>query len=66
MSEFFIPKTTVSNLGKENDIASSLSSYRGFGEGISIDPVTKNVKLSFGGSKNTEYNAMKQVMRSAW
>jgi hypothetical protein len=62
MSEFFIPKTTVSNLGKENDIASSLSSYRGFGEGISIDPVTKNVKLSFGGSKNTEYNAMKQVL----
>jgi hypothetical protein len=62
MSEFFIPKTTVSNLGKENDIASSLSSYRGFGEGISIDPVTKNVRLSFGGSKNTEYNAMKQVL----
>ena len=62
MSEFFMPKTTMSNLGKESDIASSLSSYRFFGKGISIDPVTKNVTLSFGGSKDTEYNAMKQVL----
>ena len=34
MSEFFVSKTGVLNIGKENDIAAAASSHRGFGEGM--------------------------------
>ena len=62
ISEFFVPKTISSDLGKENDIANSFSSYRGFGNFMTIDPITKNITIKFLGNKDTEFNAMKQVL----
>ena len=61
MSEFFVSKTGVLNIGKENDIANAASSFRGFGEGMSKDNLG-NVIINFMGNKSTEYNAFKSVM----
>ena len=61
MSEFFISKTGVLNIGKENDIANAASSFRGFGEGMTKDNLG-NVTINFMGNKATEYNAFKSVM----
>ena len=61
MSEFFVSKTGVLNIGKENDIANAASSFRGFGEGMSKDNLG-NVTINFMGNKATEYNAFKSVM----
>ena len=61
MSEFFVSKTGVLNIGKENDIANASSSFRGFGEGMSKDNLG-NVTINFMGNKATEYNAFKSVM----
>jgi len=61
MSEFFISKTGVLNIGKENDIAAAASSIRGFGEGMSKDSMG-NITLNIMGNKNIEYNAFKSVM----
>ena len=62
MSEFFTSKSYVSNLGNESNIAKSLESIRGFGDGIFTDPKTGNIQLKFSGNKNVEYNAIKQVI----
>ena len=62
MSAFFVPKTSVPNLGKESDIAAAVMNYRGFDKGISYDPVTKTYNANFAGVKNTEYLALKQVI----
>jgi len=61
MSEFFISKTGVLNIGKENDIANAASSFRGFGEGMTKDGMG-NITLNIMGNKNVEYNAFKSVM----
>ena len=61
MSEFFVSKTGIINIGKENDIAAAASSHRAFGEGMSKDAMG-NVTLNFMGNKNVEYNAFKSVM----
>ena len=61
MSEFFVSKTGVLNIGKENDIANAASSFRGFGEGMTKDNLG-NVTINFMGNKATEYNAFKSVM----
>ena len=61
MSEFFISKTGVLNIGKENDIAAAASSHRGFGEGMTKDGMG-NVTLNIMGNKNIEYNAFKSVI----
>jgi len=61
MSEFFVSKTGVLNIGKENDIAAAASSHRGFGEGMSKDTMG-NITLNIMGNKNIEYNAFKSVM----
>ena len=61
MSEFFVSKTGVLNIGKENDIANAASSFRGFGEGMSKDNLG-NVTINFMGNKATEYNAFKSVV----
>ena len=61
MSEFFVSKTGVLNIGKENDIAAAASSHRGFGEGMSKDGMG-NITLNIMGNKNIEYNAFKSVM----
>jgi len=61
MSEFFVSKAGVLNIGKENDIANASSSFRGFGEGMSKDNLG-NVIFNFMGNKATEYNAFKSVM----
>ena len=62
MSAFFVPKTSVPNLGKESDIAAAVMNYRGFDKGISYDPVTKIYNANFAGVKNIEYLALKQVI----
>ena len=64
MSEFFIPKGVTSNLGKESDIAASVSTVgnRNFSKGININPETGAVSMTFGNVKNTEYSAIKAVM----
>jgi hypothetical protein len=62
LSAFFVPKTSVPNLGKESDIAAAVMNYRGFDKGISYDPVTKTYNANFAGVKNTEYLALKQVI----
>ena len=62
MSAFFVPKTSVPNLGKESDIAAAVMNYRGFNKGISYDPVTKTYNANFAGVKNIEYLALKQVI----
>ena len=63
MSEFFVSKTGVLNIGKENDIANAASSFRGFGEGMSKDSLG-NVTINFMGNKAVEYNAFKSVMNN--
>ena len=63
MSEFFVSKTGVLNIGKENDIANAASSFRGFGEGMTEDNLG-NVTLNFMGNKAVEYNAFKSVMNN--
>ena len=63
MSEFFVSKTGVLNIGKENDIAAAASSHRGFGEGMSKDSMG-NITLNIMGNKNIEYNAFKSVMNN--
>ncbi len=61
VSTFFTPKVSVLNIGKETDIASAASSYRGFGEGIKRDQFGV-VTVKFAGNKDVEYNAFKNVM----
>ena len=61
ISTFFTPKTSVLDLGKETDIAASVGSHRGFGEGIKTDQFGITT-IKFAGSKNIEYNAFKNVM----
>ena len=61
ISTFFTPKTSVLDIGKETDIAASVGSYRGFGEGIKTDQFGITT-IKFAGSKNIEYNAFKNVM----
>ena len=64
VSDFFISKAGVSNVGSESDIASAFSTIgtRGFSQGITFDPVTKTYSTNFAGAKNTEYNAIKSVL----
>jgi len=61
ISTFFTSKTSVLDIGKETDIAASVGSYRGFGEGIKTDQFGITT-IKFAGSKNIEYNAFKNVM----
>ena len=64
VSDFFISKAGVSNVGSESDIAAAFSTIgtRGFSQGITFDPVTKTYSTNFAGTKNTEYNAIKSVL----
>ncbi len=64
VSDFFISKAGVSNVGSESDIAAAFSTIgtRGFSKGLTFDPVTKTYSTNFGGAKNTEYNAIKSVL----
>jgi len=61
MSEFFISKTGVLDLGKTSEIEAAASNFRGFDEGMSQDQFG-NVKLNIFGNKKIELAAFKSVM----
>ena len=63
MSDFFITKSGAANLGDENKIKDAVSSFRGFGDGITKDAMG-NTNLNLMGNKLVEYNAMKSVMNN--
>lgn len=61
MSEFFISKTGVLDLGKTSEIEDAASNFRGFKEGMSQDQFG-NVQLNVFGNKAIELAAFKSVM----
>jgi|21_taG_2_1085346.scaffolds.fasta_scaffold08265_2 hypothetical protein len=61
MSEFFVSKTGVLDLGKTSEIEAAASNFRGFDEGMSQDQFG-NVKLNIFGNKKIELAAFKSVM----
>jgi hypothetical protein len=61
MSEFFVSKTGVLDLGKTSDIEAAAKNYRGFDEGMSQDQFG-NVKLNMFGNKKIELSAFTAVM----
>ena len=61
MSEFFVSKTGVLDLGKTSDIEDAAKNYRGFDEGMSQDQFG-NVSLNVFGNKKIELAAFKAVM----
>ena len=61
MSEFFVSKTGVLDLGKTSEIEDAASNFRGFKEGMSQDQFG-NVKLNVFGNKAIELAAFKAVM----
>jgi len=61
MSEFFVSKTGVIDLGKTSEIEAAASNYRGFKEGMSKDALG-NITLNVFGNKAIELAAFKAVM----
>ena len=61
MSEFFVSKTGVLDIGKTNDIEAAASNFRGFGEGMTKDSLG-NITLNMMGNKAVELAAFKSVM----
>ena len=61
MSEFFVSKTGVLDIGKTNDIEAAASNFRGFGEGMTKDGLG-NITLNMMGNKAVELAAFKSVM----
>ena len=61
MSEFFVSKTGVLDIGKTNDIEAAAKNYRGFDDGMSQDQFG-NVQLNVFGNKKIELAAFKAVM----
>jgi hypothetical protein len=61
MSEFFVSKTGVLDLGKTSEIEAAASNFRGFDEGMSQDQFG-NVRLNIFGNKKIELAAFKSVM----
>jgi len=61
MSEFFISKTGVLDLGKTSEIEDAASNFRGFGDGMTMDALG-NKQLNLLGSKKVELAAFKSVM----
>ena len=61
MSEFFISKTGVLDIGKTSDIEDAASNFRGFGDGMTMDALG-NKQLNLLGSKKVELAAFKSVM----
>ena len=61
MSEFFVSKTGVLDLGKTSEIEDAASNFRGFKEGMSQDQFG-NVQLNVFGNKAIELAAFKSVM----
>ena len=61
MSEFFVSKTGVLDLGKTSDIEDAAKNFRGFDEGMSQDAFG-NVTLNVFGNKKIELAAFKAVM----
>jgi hypothetical protein len=61
MSEFFISKTGVLDIGKTSDIEKAAANFRGFGEGMTTDALG-NTTLNIMGNKAVELAAFKSVM----
>jgi len=61
MSEFFISKTGVLDIGKTSDIEKAAANFRGFGEGMTTDALG-NTTLNIMGNKSVELAAFKSVM----
>ncbi len=61
MSEFFVSKTGVLDIGKTSDIEKAASNFRGFGEGMTTDALG-NTTLNIMGNKAVELAAFKSVM----
>jgi len=61
MSEFFVSKTGVLDIGKTSDIEKAASNFRGFDDGMSQDQFG-NVQLNVFGNKKIELAAFKAVM----
>ena len=61
MSEFFISKTGVLDIGKTSDIEKAAANFRGFGEGMTTDALG-NTTLNMMGNKSVELAAFKSVM----
>jgi hypothetical protein len=61
MSEFFVSKTGVLDLGKTSEIEDAASNFRGFGDGMTMDAMG-NKQLNLMGSKKVELAAFKSVM----
>ena len=61
MSEFFVSKTGVLDLGKTSEIEDAASNFRGFSEGMTIDALG-NKQLNLMGNKKVELAAFKSVM----
>ncbi len=61
MSEFFVSKTGVLDIGKTSDIEKAAANFRGFGEGMTTDALG-NTTLNIMGNKAVELAAFKSVM----
>ena len=61
MSEFFISKTGVLDIGTTKNIEDAASNFRGFGDGMTIDALG-NKQLNLMGNKKVELAAFKSVM----
>ena len=61
MSEFFVSKTGVLDLGKTSEIEAAAKNFRGFDKGMSQDQFG-NVQLNVFGNKKIELAAFKSVM----
>ena len=61
MSEFFISKTGVLDLGKTSEIEAAAKNFRGFDEGMTQDAFG-NITLNMFGNKKIELAAFKSVM----
>jgi len=61
MSEFFVSKTGVLDIGTTKNIEDAASNFRGFGDGMTIDALG-NKQLNLMGNKKVELAAFKSVM----
>ena len=61
MSEFFVSKTGVLDIGTNKNIEDSASNFRGFDDGMTIDALG-NKQLNLMGNKKVELAAFKAVM----
>src|SRR6056300_1238225 len=61
MSEFFVSKTGVLDIGTTKNIEDAASNFRGFGDGMTIDALG-NTTLNIMGNKKVELAAFKSVM----